>query len=141
MARCKNDCNCDDRCGEEITCKRPSSGIVYDGCDLPLWNVRNGDSLNTVIENGYRSFKQLYNSTNVVYIEKFKNAESVHLSVKPTQVDTVFYCGCEVPQRFWSAMGQEITFDDSICTDDPKGQVTVIYRGPMKNQFTTNCIE
>lgn len=137
MSGCRN--NCDNKgCGEDLRCKRPSSELVYDGCDLPLWGVRNGDSLNSVIEGMYRSFKKLYNSSEPMYIEHFKSAENVHLSVKPTQVHMVFLCSGLVPYNDWDVYGQEISFSNSICANE--GEVSVIYQGPSKNQFSTNCI-
>lgn len=137
MSNCRNKCNTDP-CEESIRCKRPTSELVYDGCDLPLWNARNGDSLNTVIYNAYNAYKQLYNNTRPFYIEHFDNASKVSLSVKPLEVHMVAICGNIVPTKFWEPIGQEISFDPSICTEE--GEVTVIYQGPMKNQFQTNCM-
>lgn len=137
MSGCRNNCD-DNKCGESIECKRPTSGLVYDGCDLPLWGARRGDSLNSVIEGLYRSFKMLYNNTEPVYIEHFKNTDNIHLSVKPTQVHMVFVCGGLVPYNMWQSSGQDIVFDSSICVSE--GEVSVIFQGPTKNQFSTNCI-
>lgn len=137
MSGCRNKCNTDP-CEDSIKCKTPSSQIQYDGCDLPLWGARNGDSLNSVIENAYRAYKQLFNNTQPFYIEHFKNSSLVHLSVKPIEVHMVFVCGSVLPTKYWEAIGQEISFDSSICTSE--GEITVMYQGPAQNQFTTNCI-
>lgn len=131
-----NKCN---PCDFTVECQRPTSGLVYDGCDLPLWGVRNGDSLNTVLENAHRAFKLLFDNTAPVYVEHFKNPQSVHLSVRPIEVMMITYCGGVVPSTYWNIMGQDISIDSSICTDSPS-EVTVVYKGPAKNLFNTNCI-
>lgn len=139
MGNCHNNCRPrhNDCCEDEIRCKRPTSELVYDGCDLPMFGARHGDSLNTVLENIHRAFKKMFNSTNVWYCDTFDDPEDVHLQVKPTAVHQVSMCGGIVPTNLWRIQGQDVVFDPSICLN---GQVQVIYQGPLKNEFTSNCI-
>lgn len=139
MGNCRNNCRTgrNDCCEDEIKCQRPTSGMIYDGCDLPMFGARNGDSLNSVLENIHRSFKKMFNNSSIWYCDTFNDPEDVHLQVKPTAVHQVSMCGAIVPTNLWRVQGQEILFDSAICKN---GQVQVLYQGPMKNEFTSNCI-
>lgn len=140
MLNCRNGCNDRPRnncCDDDLRCKKPTSGLTYDGCDLPMFGVRDGDSLNTVLENIHRSFKKMFNNVSMWYCDTFNDPKDIHLQVKPTAVHQVSLCGGIVPTNLWRVEGQDVVIDSSICLT---GQVQVLYQGPMKNEFTTNCI-
>ena len=86
-----NPCKPEYRPGDE--CSIYSSNIIYDGQSFPEADIRNGDSMNSVIESLVRKLVAVSGATASIQRDSFKGVQAVRLRYEPLNVLSVTYCG------------------------------------------------
>lgn len=86
MRNC-NPCKPEYRPGNE--CSIYSSQIIYDGQSFPEADIRNGDSMNNVIESLVRKLVAVSGATASIQRDSFKGVQAVRLRYEPLNVLSV----------------------------------------------------
>lgn len=124
---------------EDDNCRKPSSGIVYDGASIPEAGVRHGDSLNTVIENVAAYVARSISVAGAVRVESFRGTNSVRLEKNPAEILMVVYCGGVLPENYYRTEGRTIKFCSDFCRGDDFADVQIVYREKNDSSYGFNC--
>lgn len=143
MSKC-NRCHrpkCDCTCGscKPTSCKQYTSGLTYDGIDMPWICVKHGDPLNKVLEKIGRGISDLYGRTEDFKSEAFIGHENIKLSSTPSEILQVTYCGGILPKDGYTFNGMVVVLDDKYCKSGDDVEIQVFYRSKYTNNFNTNC--
>jgi len=132
-----NPCKPEYRPGDE--CSIYSSKIIYDGQSFPEADIRNGDSMNSVIESLVRKLVAVSGATASIQRDSFKGVQAVRLRYEPLNVLSVTYCGTIVPNDGYVVSGRSIKFKKRYCMGDEFADVNIVYTTLNSNILNTSC--
>jgi len=132
-------CCCVPKCKPSApVCNVYTSQIIYDGQNIDEACIRNGDNLNTVLENIGAVLRSVYNKALQNQTETFIGASDIRLKYDPVRIIHVTYCGFILPQEKWRNKGKSIVLDPKMC-DNEFADVQVEYTSKFQNDFNSKC--
>ena len=119
-------------------CKVYTSQIEYDGPNIDEACIRNGDNLNTVLENIGAVLRSVYNKALQNQTESFVGPSNIRLKYDPVRIIHVTYCGFIMPQENWKSKGKSVILDPRLCENE-FADIQVEYTSKFQNDFNSKC--